>query len=138
MAELLGLVADALEVGDGLDDRDDQAQVGGRRAARREDAAAIVVDRHLHRVDLVVEARDLLAEPAVALDEGLDAVLQLLLDEAAHLQHAGAHALEVGVVAAQDVVGQVGRFHAAPPGSRFVQEQCAGITERRPPLRHLP
>ena len=39
--------------------------------------------------------------------ERLDAVLQLLLDEPAHLQDPGADALEVGVEAAQDVVREV-------------------------------
>ena len=33
---------------------------------RGEDAAAIVVDRHLHRIDLVVVPGDFLTEPAVA------------------------------------------------------------------------
>ncbi len=107
VAELLGLVAYALEVGDGLDDGDDQTQVRGRRSARRQDAAAVVVDGDFHRVDLVVEPRHLLAEPAVARVERLDAVLQLLLDEAAHLQDPGADALEVGIEAAQDVVREI-------------------------------
>ena len=47
IADLLALVADALQVGDGLDDGDDQAQVTGRRRARGEDAAALLVDRPL-------------------------------------------------------------------------------------------
>ena len=61
-ADLLRFVADALEVGDGLDHRDDEAQVRRRRLARREDAAAVLVDRDFHRVDAVIVARDLLAE----------------------------------------------------------------------------
>ena len=63
------------------------------------------------RVDLVVVARDLLAEPAVALDQRRDRLLELLLDEAAHLQHAVAHALQVFVEAARDVVRKIRLFH---------------------------
>jgi hypothetical protein len=83
VAELFGFITDALEVGDGLDDRHDEAQVGRCRRPRREDAAAILVDRHFHRVDLVVLPGHFLAEPAVPGHDSLDAVLQLLLDEAA-------------------------------------------------------
>ena len=82
-------------------------------AARREDAAAVVVDRDFHRVDLLVAARDLLAEPAVALYQRRDGLLELLFDEAAHLQDAGAHPLQLLVVAAQDVMRQVRLFHDA-------------------------
>ena len=62
VAQLLRLVADALQVGDRLDHGDDQAQVGRGRAARRQDAAAVLVDRDFHRIDARVEPRDLLAE----------------------------------------------------------------------------
>jgi hypothetical protein len=74
---------------------------------RSQDAAAVLVDRHFHGVDLVIEPRDFLAEPPVAGVQRLDAVLQLLLDEPAHLQHPGANSLEVGIEAAQDVVRKI-------------------------------
>src|SRR2546430_12429357 len=47
VADLLALIADALQVGDGLDDRHDHAQVAGRRGAGREDTAAFLVDGDL-------------------------------------------------------------------------------------------
>jgi hypothetical protein len=56
VADLLALVADAFEVGDGLDDGDDDAQIARGRRARREDARALLVDRHFHAVDLEVVA----------------------------------------------------------------------------------
>jgi hypothetical protein len=37
--------------------------------------------------------------------------VQLLLDEAAHLQHLVANLLQVFVEAPGDVVGEIGRFH---------------------------
>jgi len=97
--DLLGLIADALEVGDGLDDRHDHSQVPRRRRPRREDAAALIVDGHLHVVHLVVIGRHPLAEGAVAFDQRRDRLLQLLLDEASHAEHLAAYALEVLVEA---------------------------------------
>ncbi len=111
VADFLALVADALEVGDGLDDGDDDAQIAGRGRAHRQDAAALLVDRHLHAVDLVVVGGDRFAEAAVALDQRGDGLVQLLLDEAAHLQHLVAHLLQVLVEAPGNVVGEIGRFH---------------------------
>ena len=47
-------VAHALEVGDDLERGGDEAQVGRRRLAQRQDAPAGVVDLHLEPVDLAV------------------------------------------------------------------------------------
>jgi hypothetical protein len=82
---------------------------------------AVVVDGDFHRVDLLVAARHLLAEPAVALHERRDRLLELLLDEAAHLQHVGAHALQIVVVTTQDVMRQVRLFH---DGARVTDGGC--------------
>src|SRR5256886_8557977 len=116
VADLLALIADALQVGDGLDDRHDHAQVAGRRGAGREDTAAFLVDGDLHVVHLVVIEGDRLPERAVALHQRGDGLVQLLLDEAAHAEHLAAHALEVLVEATRDVVTEIGGFHhvAAP------------------------
>ena len=107
------LVADALEVGDRLDDGDDDAQVGSGRLARRDDAPALLVDLDFHAVDLVVVPRHLLAELAVAVDQRDDRLLQLLLDEAAHLQHPRADPLQVFVEAPRDVLAEIRRLHAS-------------------------
>ena len=45
--DLGGLVADALEVGDGLDHGHDHAQVAGGGLAARDDGAAVLVDARL-------------------------------------------------------------------------------------------
>ncbi len=82
--DLLGLVADALEIRDRLDDGDDEPEVAGRRRARREDAAALLVDADLHAVDLDVVLGDLQAELAVAFGQRFDGAIELLLDEPAH------------------------------------------------------
>ena len=115
-ADALALIADALEVGDGLDRRHDHAQVAGRGRARRQDAAALLVDRDLHAVDLVVLAGDRAAQLAVAVDERAERVAELLLDESTHGQHPGAHALQVLVEAAGGMVREIGGFHVWLPG----------------------
>src|ERR1700680_1542513 len=111
VADFLALIADALQIGDGLDDGDDHPQVSGSRRADRQYAAALLVDRHLHAVDLVIVGRDRFAQAAVAFDQGGDRLVQLLLHEPAHLQHLVANLFQVFVEAARNVVGEVGRFH---------------------------
>ena len=118
MADLLALVADALQVGDGLDGGDDHAQVAGRRCARGEDAAALLVDRHFHAVDLVIVLRHGSTEGAVALDQRGERRAELLLDEAAHGEHLAAHVLEILVEALRDVVGEISSFHGAASRER--------------------
>jgi hypothetical protein len=118
VADLLDLVADALEISDGLDDRDHHAQVRGGRLPGGDDPAALLVDLDLHPVDPVVVARDLLAERAVAIDERRDGALELLLHEAAHLHGARSDPLHVLVEAARGVLPEVCRFH------RFISCRC--------------
>ena len=125
VADFLALIADALEIGDGLDDGDDDPQIPGRGRAHREDAAALLVDRHLHAVDLVVVGGDRLAEAAVALDQGGDRLVELLLDEPAHLQHLVADLFQVLVEAAGDVVSEIGRFHDCYLEAKRASIACA-------------
>ena len=65
VADFLALVADSLEVGDGLDDGDDDPQVARRRRPQRQDPAAFLVDGNLHAVDLVVVGGHRFAKLAV-------------------------------------------------------------------------
>jgi hypothetical protein len=46
VADFLALIADALQIGDGLDDGDDDPQIPRRRRAQRQNAAAFLVDGH--------------------------------------------------------------------------------------------
>ena len=88
-----------------------RSPAAGARVARMR--RALLVDRHFHAVDLEVVARHRNAEIAVALDERGHGVGELLLDHAAHGQHLVAHALEVFVEAARDVMRKIGGFHGA-------------------------
>src|SRR5690606_551584 len=91
----------------------------GRRPSR-EDAAALLVDRHLHPVDLDVVLGNAQAELAVAVGERLDRTVELLLDEPAHREHGVAQVLEILVEAPGDVMTEIFDFHglspARPPG----------------------
>src|ERR1700692_3759686 len=111
VADFFAFIADPLEVGDGLDDGDDYPQIPGGRRPDRQYAAALLVDRHFHAVDLVIVGRDRFAQLAGAFDQGRDRLVQLLLHEPTHLQHLIANFFQVFVEAARNVVGEVGRFH---------------------------
>jgi hypothetical protein len=117
VADLLALIAHPFEVGDGLDDGDDEPQVAGCRRARGEDARTLLVDRDLHVVDMEVVVRDRFTERAVALDERRDRLGELLLDEAAHGEDLVADAVQVFVEPARDVWRKIGGIHGdEPPG----------------------
>jgi hypothetical protein len=113
MADLLAFIANAFQIGDGFDGRNDHAQVPGRGRARGQDAAALLVDRDLHAVDLVIILGHGASEHAVAVDQCGQAAAQLLLDESAHGQHLGAYAFEFLVETLGSVVREIGGFHDA-------------------------
>jgi len=86
--DLRRLVADALQIGDGLHHRDQQAQVAGGRLAARDDLAAGLVEADLESVDAVVVGDHAVDQVHLAGDQGLHRARDLFLDQAAHLQHA--------------------------------------------------
>ena len=98
LASHLGrLVADSLQVRVDLDDRHHQAQVTGRGLAPGENRGTLVIDGHLHLVDLVVPVDDQFGLATVHCHQRLYGAGQLLLDFAAHLQHKIAQCLELCV-----------------------------------------
>ena len=64
----LAFIADALQIGNCLDGGHDHAQVACGRSARRENAATLLVNGHLHAIDLVILARHGLAERTVLIE----------------------------------------------------------------------
>ena len=82
-------VADALEVGDGLADGDEQAQVTRGRLAPGDDGRQVSVDLDFHRVDHFLLGQHLRRQFAVEVGQRVDGLGELRLDEPAHLQHAG-------------------------------------------------
>ena len=95
--DLLRLVADTLEVGDGLGDGEDQAQVVRRRLALDDHVAALAVERHLHAVHLVIGGDDVVEQRQVAGLQAVERAPDLRLDQPAHLEHARADRLQLGV-----------------------------------------
>jgi hypothetical protein len=128
-ADLLALIPDALKISDRLDRGDDHAQIPGGRRARRKDAAAFLVDRDFHAVDLVVIARDAVTERAVPLDEGGQRLRELILEQPAHREDLRAHALEILVEAARGVMGKIGCVHGESRG-------CCDLTIAQLGVRH--
>src|SRR3569623_1403294 len=106
-----GRVAHALEIGDGLDDGDDQAEVAGGRLAARQHVGAFFVDSDFERIDLVVIGDNHFAEAAVAADHSAERVIELLFNDAAHRQHFVADVLQLVVELLGDVMTDVDPVH---------------------------
>src|ERR1700730_10442792 len=128
--DLFALVANSLEVGNRLDDRDNDTQIAGGGRAGRKDPAAFLVDGDFHVVDLVVVHGNGLTQRAVAFDERRHGLVKLLLHEAAHPQHWAANPLQVFVEAAGDVVTEIRCFHQlASPGLGWLRPPLPIIAE---------
>jgi hypothetical protein len=104
-------VADALEVGDHLERRRHEAQVGAGRLAQGEDVQAQVIDRHLGRVDGAIGLDHPARQVGVALHQGLEGVGDHLLDGGAEVEDLLLQLLELVFIM------PAGVFHVArPPG----------------------
>ena len=93
LGDVLGEIADALEIGSDADRHHDLAQVARHRLALGDDQDRLLLDRELERVDLVVVGDDVIGSLGVALGQRIDRLGQLILGEPAHL---GQHGLEAG------------------------------------------
>jgi hypothetical protein len=79
-------------------DRQDHAQVDGRRLATGDDLRALLVDVDLQPVDLALVRADRIHQAHVlVLLQRVDRTGHLLLDEATHRQHAAADRLHLGI-----------------------------------------
>ncbi len=124
-ADLLGLVADTLEIRNRLDDGDNQAQITCSRRPRRKNATAFLIDADLDLVDLVVVICDLQPQFAVAADDRRYGSRQLRFDEAAHVQHVVPQILNILIEAPRNVVRKFGCLrHYQPPGESTSQWVC--------------
>jgi hypothetical protein len=89
LGDLLGLVADAFEVGDGLHYGHDHAQVDRCRLALGDDMVAGFVELDFVPVDLAVGSDHLFDQRDIAGVEAFHGANDLLLDQAAHGQIRG-------------------------------------------------
>ena len=123
--DLGGLVADPLQIGDGLDHGVDQSKVTGGRLAAHQDLAAILVDPHLDAVDRLIGGLHLRCEYAVQRHQRTCGVENLRFDTPAHFQHTRADVFQFGVELAGDVLPVVRLVHCLP------SVQPAGVEPRQ-------
>ena len=86
LGDVLGQVADALQVAGDAQRGHDVAQVVGHRLAARDHGDHLLLDLALELVDLAVAHHDLLGELRVAALQRIERLAEQLLGEAAHLR----------------------------------------------------
>ena len=103
LGDVLGEVADALDVAGDADRRDRLAQVDRERLAAGDRQDRVLLDLALEHVEPRVGGDHGLGERRVAPHERVDGIDEHLLGDAAHLGDAAAQVLQLGVVGADDV-----------------------------------
>ena len=81
--DIHGEIADPLQVGDGLQDRADRAEVSGDRLLQGQQPHTPGLDVQIETVGQIVPVDDLFGEVGVLTDQRFHRVIQHLLDEAA-------------------------------------------------------
>ena len=109
--DLLGLVADTFQIGDGLADRQHQAQIGGGRLAAQQNLGAVLVDLDFERVDLEVVDRDIFGFVEVTAREAFEHLVDVLFDQAAHRQDLRTNILQLLIELVGNVMGQTRHCH---------------------------
>ena len=112
LGDVLGLVADALHVGDHLQRGGDLPEIPGHRLLLEQQFQALGLDLPLLLVDLPVQGSDLFCQGAVPRQDGLGGEGDDLLAEGSHLDESPVQQRELLVKAAAH-----GRF-LLPPGGR--------------------
>ena len=108
------LVAYALQVGNCFYDGDDQAQIAGGRLPSRQHIGALLVNRDLHGIYLVIIFDNAGGQVHIAIYQGLHCPLKLLFDQAAHRQYAITYTLQLLVITPGDMFTYVQVFHQWP------------------------
>ena len=94
-----GLITNALEISNGLDDCHDQTQVTGGRLTPGKNQITLFIERNLHGIDLEVISHHLFGETGIPGFQCRHGVGQLLLDEPAHGKNLVADILKLLVIA---------------------------------------
>ena len=88
LGDVLGKVADALEVRRDLDGGDGFAQVDRHGLTQGDQAQGLGLDVHFQLIDLLVRGNSLFGEGAVAAGDGVDGIGKLPFRKAAHAREA--------------------------------------------------
>ena len=96
-ADMLGVVADALEVVADPHGADAFAQIDRHRLPPRNGENGFLLDFTLHGVDRRIHRDHALAQLYIAIDQSLDGIGDLAFGEAAHFRNLASDFLQVGV-----------------------------------------
>ena len=102
--DVLGEVADPLEVAGDADRADDLAQIDGHRLTPRDGEDRLLLDLALQRVEARVGGDDLIGERGVGLAQRVHRVDHHLLGDAAHLGDPPLESVEFLVVRSDGVI----------------------------------
>jgi hypothetical protein len=91
------LIADALDVNRRVEERENEAQIGGHRGLTCQDQLNLGLDRHVPVVDLVIEGDDLVAQLDVLRAESIDCTANGAQDDLTRLLEARLEAVQVGL-----------------------------------------
>ena len=97
LGDVLGEVADPLQIVRDAQRAHDLAQIDRHRLTARDGEHRTLLDLALERIDGRIERDDVLSEPAVALRQRIDRVGDLLFGKPAHLGHHAGQVLQVDV-----------------------------------------
>ena len=108
LADVLGMVADPLQIVAHPHGADDLAQIDGHRLPAGDGQDRLFLDLMLHRVDGRIGGDHLFGEIGVAFDQGAGGIGDLPLGETAHLGDPALDVLQVGVEGLGGVVESAG------------------------------
>ncbi len=97
LGDVLGEIADPLEIVGDAQRADDLAQIDRHRLAARDGQDRLFLDLALQRIDQGVGRDHLLGKLGVALDQRIDRLRDLLFGEPAHFGDVAREVLQVGV-----------------------------------------
>ncbi len=112
-ADFIRHVANALQFGDGFDNRHHQTQIARRRLALGDNTHAGFIDGDFHHINLMIAFYHALRQLAVLVVHGGDSVRKLLLHHAAHGHYLSADAFQFGVELAGNMFIKVQTVHYA-------------------------
>ena len=123
LADMLGMIADALEVVAHAHGADAFAQVDGHRLAPRDGEDGFFLDFALHRVDRRIGRDHALGELDVAIDQRLDGIGDLPFHEPAHFGDLAGDFLQIAVEGLGGVVDPGGDFGHGAFTWAFIRHQ---------------
>ncbi len=127
LGDVLGEIADPLEVVGDAERADDVAQVDRHRLAPRDGEDRLLLDLALQEVDLGVLGDDALGQVGIVPVQRIDGVADLALRQTAHLGDHARQFLEIGV---ERLVGVLGQYHLLASAALASAEAAGDVVLR--------